>query len=169
MRAPQAAPVPDVASQSPVSNKALIAEASLTGAVTDRTGAVIAGATVSVINPVTGQARKVSTDSQGRYVFENLPPGNYNLKTSSRGFESYAHSGIAIISNQTTVADVALTIGAATQTITIEADSLAVQADSVTPTLIDGDPVNAHSDLFELTTDSGAVWISNDGRHWKRK
>ena len=58
----------------------------LTGTVTDPSGAVIAGATVTITNNGTGQARTAMTGSDGVYKFSLLPPGSYKVKFEATGF-----------------------------------------------------------------------------------
>src|SRR5262245_37961635 len=60
----------------------------LVGRVEDQTGAVVAGARVSVINKATGQERDVSTDSDGSYAFRDLQVGVYDLKVTQTGFKA---------------------------------------------------------------------------------
>src|SRR5271168_775235 len=60
----------------------------LTGTVSDSSGGVIAGATVTVTSLGTGQSRNATTDPNGSYKFSLLPPGNYSVKFSAAGFKS---------------------------------------------------------------------------------
>jgi hypothetical protein len=66
----------------------------------------------------------------GYYDFTGLNPGNYNLKVESKGFKTSVQTNIVVIVSQTSRSDVKLTIGAETQTVTVEADALTVQTDS---------------------------------------
>src|SRR6202051_1407536 len=56
------------------------------GTVTDATGAVVPGATVSFENRVTGYKRATNTDANGTFRFDNFPPNNYALTVSAQGF-----------------------------------------------------------------------------------
>src|ERR1700728_3906329 len=60
----------------------------LTGTVTDPSGGVIAGATVTATSLATGQERSVTTDAGGSYKFSLLDPGNYAVKFSANGFKT---------------------------------------------------------------------------------
>ena len=65
------------------------------------------------------------------------------MKVTAKGFESYAQNGIVVNVSQTARADIKLTVGAETQTVTVEADALAVQADSnVVSTLISSEQIS---------------------------
>ena len=61
---------------------------SITGVVTDASGAAIAGAAVKLDNPATGLSRAVSTSAQGEYLFPDLAVGLYAVTVSQSGFES---------------------------------------------------------------------------------
>src|SRR5215475_11481264 len=60
--------------------------ASLSGLVTDPSGAAVPNVTVTVTSPSTGYVRTVTTDSAGYYSFQNLPIGNYSVRVESPGF-----------------------------------------------------------------------------------
>ena len=62
---------------------------SITGTVTDPTGAVVAGATVEIRNPVSGFDRSATTDALGRFAFANVPFNPYHLTVTSSGFAAY--------------------------------------------------------------------------------
>ena len=62
----------------------------VSGTVTDPIGAVIPGAVVSILNPVSGYSRSVPTDSAGHFQFTNLPLNSYHLTATAKGFASVA-------------------------------------------------------------------------------
>jgi hypothetical protein len=113
------------------------ANSSVTGIVTDQTGAVVAGAKITLSDPATGVVRTTVTSSTGLYEVAGLNAANYNMKVAAKGFESFAQNGIVVNISASFRVDVKLTVGAETQTVTVEADALAVQSDSnVVSTLI---------------------------------
>src|SRR5436190_6136386 len=65
----------------------------ITGEVTDSSGAVIIGATVTVTNPQTNFTRTAATNSAGNYTFPALLPGVYNVRAEMQGFQSELRSG----------------------------------------------------------------------------
>jgi hypothetical protein len=67
---------------------------SLTGVVTDPSGAVVPGAHVSLIDVSKGYSFSASSDSVGRYVIRNLPPSSYRLIVEAKGFESFSQAGV---------------------------------------------------------------------------
>jgi Carboxypeptidase regulatory-like domain len=119
------------------------ANSELTGVVTDQTGAAVPGATIVLTNPATGITKTTVSGDTGLYNFAGLNPANYNMKVNAKGFQSYAQTGIVVNVSSTARADVKLTVGAETQTVTVEADALAVQSDSnVVSTLISSEQIS---------------------------
>lgn len=113
------------------------ANSNVTGIVTDQTGAVVPGAQVVLTDPATGTVRTAITSSTGLYNIAGLNAAHYNMTVTAKGFETYTQKGIVVDISNTFRVDVKLTVGAATQTVTVEADALTVQADSnVVSTLI---------------------------------
>ncbi len=119
------------------------ANSELTGIVTDQTGAVVPDATIVLINPATGYSKSTTSGATGLYDINGLNPANYNMKVTAKGFQGYAQTGIVVNVSATSRADIKLTVGAETQTVTVEADALAVQADSnVVSTLISSEQIS---------------------------
>ncbi len=66
----------------------------INGTVTDSSGSVVAGTTVTVTNPQTNFTRSTSSNENGNYNFPDLPPGNYTVKAEKQGFpERGSHGG----------------------------------------------------------------------------
>jgi hypothetical protein len=119
------------------------ANSEVTGIVTDQTGAVVAGAKIVLTDPATSETHSTVSGDSGLYDIPGLNPANYNLKVTAKGFESFAQNGIVVNVSNTFRVDVKLTVGAETQTVTVEADALAVQADSnVVSTLISAQEIS---------------------------
>jgi hypothetical protein len=81
---------------------------SLAGTVTDPKGALVAGATVTVASTITDQKFTATTDQQGRYKVEGLPPGVYVVTISAKGFSDVKREGVAVTDNQKAALDVKL-------------------------------------------------------------
>lgn len=95
----------------------------VTGTVTDNTGAIIPGATVSLSNPVSGYSRKAVTDANGQYTFSNVPYSNYHIVITAQGFGAITQD--ATVNSSLPVAMKAiLQVGAAAQNITVEGSDL---------------------------------------------
>jgi hypothetical protein len=119
------------------------ANSEVTGIVTDQTGAVVAGAKIVLTDPATGTVKTTASGSTGLYDIPGLNNANYNMKVTAKGFEAYAQNGIVVNVSSTIRADIKLTVGAETQTVTVEADALAVQSDSnVVSTLISSEQIS---------------------------
>ncbi|MGA2727775.1 MAG: carboxypeptidase-like regulatory domain-containing protein, partial [Terracidiphilus sp.] len=119
------------------------ANSELTGIVTDQTGAVVPDAKIVLTDPGTGASKTTTSGATGLYDISGLNPANYNLKVSAKGFEAYAQTGVVVNVSTTSRVDIKLTVGSETQTVTVEADALAVQADSnVVSTLISSEQIS---------------------------
>ena len=87
--------------------------------------------------------KTTESGATGLYDINGLNPANYNIKVTAKGFQSYAQNGVVVNVSQTERVDIKLTVGAETQTVTVEADALAVQADSnVVSTLISSEQIS---------------------------
>ena len=97
----------------------LTTTASLTGTVTDNSGAVIAQATFIVSGVDNGISRTVKTDATGGFTVPLLPPASYSLKVESKGFKSYEQKGITLQPDHTSRQDVQLPVGAETEQVEV--------------------------------------------------
>jgi hypothetical protein len=98
---------------------------SISGTVTDPTGAVVPGATVQVHNPVSEFTRSTTTDSEGQFNFSNVPLNRYHLTVSIQGFTSFAQD-VEVRSALPQSVNVTLQVSGSAQNITVqgEADDL---------------------------------------------
>src|SRR5271155_703336 len=85
--------------------------ASLTGQVTDNSGAIVPGATVTATNTDTSLAQTASTNGQGIYLIAPLPPGHYKLTVEAKGFERYVQNGIELSVSVNSTQNVTLKTG----------------------------------------------------------
>ena len=92
---------------------AQLSTAQLSGRVTDESGAVLPGVTVTVTQTDTGFTRSDVTDGNGSYVLSNLPPGPYRLEMSLAGFRTYVQTGIVLQVAASPVINAALSVGRA--------------------------------------------------------
>ncbi|HXU21702.1 MAG TPA: carboxypeptidase regulatory-like domain-containing protein [Verrucomicrobiae bacterium] len=104
----------------------------LAGTVTDPSGGVVAGASITITNTGTGQARTATTDSNGSYKFSLLPPGNYSVKFSSPGFQTAEVPSVTVNVTETAVLNHALQVGGQSIQVTVEATTQAIQTENVT-------------------------------------
>jgi hypothetical protein len=97
---------------------------SLTGQITDPSGAAIAGATVTLTNIDTNYPQTVKTDTTGVYQFKLLQPGNYSLSISAASFAEYQQKGIVINANLYATQNVHLKVATAKgETVNVTADA----------------------------------------------
>jgi Carboxypeptidase regulatory-like domain len=95
---------------------------SLHGIVTDPSGAAVPGASVIVRNVETGATETLTTDHGGRYGVPIMPPGDYEIQVSSRGFRPLTQRGAQLALGQTLVVDLALEVGSLEAVVTVTAD-----------------------------------------------
>jgi hypothetical protein len=101
----------------------------LTGTVTDPTGAVVSGATVTLKSAATGATRTATTDGSGAYRFSLIQPGSYTVSANAQGF-SNAQATTTVSAGQATIADVKMAVGNNTQTVEVTSAAALVQADN---------------------------------------
>jgi Carboxypeptidase regulatory-like domain len=108
---------------------------SISGTVTDPTGAVVTNATVGIHNPVSGYSRSTTTDTAGKFNFPNVPFNPYHLSVSAKGFAPYAQD-VEVRSGVPLDVPITLQVSASGETVTVEAAG----------DLIENDPI-AHTDV----------------------
>src|SRR5580658_1137516 len=104
--------------------------ASISGTVTDASGAVVTGASVTATNVDTGIATTQATNAQGFYSFQSLPLGKYTISVQMAGFKSYAQTGLVLDVNSALVVDVKLQVGAASEKVEVSASALHVDTEA---------------------------------------
>ena len=102
----------------------------LTGTVTDTSGAVVPGATVTATSVDTGQARTTTTGADGAYTIGLLSPGNYRVKFEAAGFRAVEIPSATVTVTETAVLDRTLEVGAQEQTVTVAESVETIQAAS---------------------------------------
>jgi hypothetical protein len=107
---------------------------SLSGTVTDASGAALPKATVSITNVATGVTTNVVTNAQGIYNAPNLLPGNYQVTVSALGFGTTVHGGVILTVGAQQVLNVAMKVGAVTERVEVTGQASDVQLASPTIT-----------------------------------
>ncbi|HYZ85702.1 MAG TPA: carboxypeptidase regulatory-like domain-containing protein, partial [Bryobacteraceae bacterium] len=100
----------------------------IVGAVTDSTGAVVAGARVVVTNSATSARFEATTNTEGAYTVPLLPPGAYGVTVSRQGFRTFEQKGIQLRVQQQARVDVMLQVGEVTESVSVVADAAVVEA-----------------------------------------
>jgi Carboxypeptidase regulatory-like domain len=125
--------------------------AELDGTVSDPTGAAVPRAQVTITNTATSEVRTGTTNGEGLYDFPGMRIGTYTLSVTAAGFETYSKTDIVMNVAATVRENVALVIGASSQTVSVEADALHLQSDT--------------NEVSNLITGEQMTQLATDGRN----
>jgi len=124
---------------------------SISGEVTDPNGAVVPGATATLINDKTGDKREQVTNEVGRFNFASVQPGTYSVKIEHQGFETLLRTRVVLSANEDLAfGEVTLKTGQLSETVTIASEGQLVEKES--------------SDLTSRLTSDQINLISTKGR-----
>jgi len=101
----------------------------VSGTLSDLTGAVIQGSKVMLTDSQKGYVFTTTSDSDGRYLFRSIPPGVYSVSADAKGFEKTRSTAFKVDVNQNATANLTLKVAGAAQTVTVEAASRAIQTE----------------------------------------
>ncbi len=132
------------------SSSAFAQQATIVGTVTDPSGAVVPNVAVSITNTDTGLNRVFPTNDVGQYVAPDLQIGHYNIKATAAGFKAAEQKNIVLTVGDRIRIDFQMQMGAAQETVTVEANAVRVQADS--------------GEVSNLITDQQMTQIAVSGR-----
>src|SRR5204862_4648785 len=104
--------------------------ATIVGTVRVRSGSVIEHVNITVTQAETSLAHTFATNEAGQYVAVDLPVGHYNIKAEASGFKVAEQKGLVLQVGDRTRVDFQMSLGAASETVTVEANAVRVQADS---------------------------------------
>jgi hypothetical protein len=104
-----------------------VAIGSVSGTVADQSGSYVPGATVNMTETDKGTVHTVTTTSEGRYTFNNLPTGPYRLDAQAKGFKNYVQTGIVLQVAENLTQNIALQVGALTETVEVTAGASMVE------------------------------------------
>jgi len=124
---------------------------SITGQVTDPTGAIIPKAHVTATNTDTGYVSSVFTTAGGFYTAPELPPGPYKVTVEAPGFKSYLRTGIHLAVQENATIDVKLAIGSTQETIDVSSDAPLIDI--------------ADASVGQVLTNDQVEDLPNDGRN----
>jgi len=143
-------------------SRAQITTSAVNGTVTDGTGAVVPGASISVVNTATGVEYRATTDGQGAFHVTQLPPGSYTLQVSKTGFQTQNIQAFKLFVDQQFQQNITLAVGQTTQTVSVSAASLLLdtqasnQEQVIENQQIDDMPLNGR-DVLQLAQLSAGV------------
>lgn len=110
----------------------LAQNASLSGRITDASGAVVPGADVKARNTASGLVSAAQTNAEGFYALPALPPGRYDVEVSKAGFAPVRQTGLELAVQQSARLDIALKVGGVTETVEVSAQALILESESAT-------------------------------------
>ena len=156
-----------------VTAKGQNATGSMVGTITDSSGSSVPNAHVTIQNMATQEVREVTTQESGDFTVQLLNPGDYSVTVVAGGFEQAVKTGIVLQVGRTVRADFALRVGAETQSVTVNADSLTLDTDSAQSgqTIVENQitqlPLNGRNftDLLFLTP--GAVQSTSEQNQFR--
>jgi Carboxypeptidase regulatory-like domain len=137
--------------------------ATLSGMVTDQSGAAVPGAAVTARNLDTGLARSTVTDQTGRYQLSALPVGQYEIRVKKDGFAEGVRTGIRLVVGQDASADLSLRVGAVSEEMKVSGDVALVNVTTQDVTGLVGEqqvkelPLNGRSYDLLLALNPGVV------------
>lgn len=141
----------------------IVPTATLTGTITDPSGAVIPSAPVQVVNTATRVAKETASDAQGRFSFNFLAPGTYELNVSAAGFNAYHRIGITLNVNEPATANVRLAVQSTSAEVTVNDNAEMIDTESSTLHQIVGQeylgnlPLNGRNAATLVTMAPGVV------------
>jgi hypothetical protein len=114
-----------------VAGAQLSTTATITGSVTDATGAVVPGAAVSIKNTATGVVSKSASNADGSFVVPGLNVGTYSVSISKEGFAPYTESGVVLHPAVTATVNGVLKVGGSSTSVTVDAATVQVETATV--------------------------------------
>jgi len=135
---------------------------SISGTITDSSGAAVPGANVTLTNLSTSEKRTQASGDEGHFTFVNLFQGNYRIDVEKQGFKHFARPSVVVQVQQDTHIDAALTVGQVTETIEVTAETPLFQTETsslgqvVEQRKADELPLNGRN-IFNLITVSPAA------------
>jgi Carboxypeptidase regulatory-like domain/TonB dependent receptor len=123
-------PVFAIVLMAPNAARAQASRGSIAGGVHDPAGAVVPNATVTITNVDTSTSYPLATNSDGRFSYPALPPGNYKVTVAAPGFKEAVQEGITVSIGTTSSLDIGLQVGQTSQSVTVNADAQQIQTES---------------------------------------
>jgi len=132
------------------------------GTVTDATGAIVPGSTVTIVNPVSGLSRSTTSDSDGHFQFTNLPLNPYHLSVSVAGFAPYSQD-VQVQSVVPITLKTVLTVGATSTVVDVTTSGDLLESDSTFHTDLDRDAFSKLPLESQSSSLSSLVTLSSPG------
>ncbi len=135
----------------------------ISGTITDKTGAVIPNARITITNKETGASQVTTTNESGYFVVPNLPAGTYDVTAEKEGFQRCTSAGVILDPAGRPQVSCTMEVGQVTQTVEVQAQALTVQTEDakvsrvVNSTQIEEMPVNGRNFASLLALQPGVV------------
>lgn len=139
----------------------------ISGTVTDPSGAVVSNALVTVTETNTGTVNKTKSDASGQYVVPFLPPGTYNIAVELSGFKKFVRNAITLQSAEHPIIDVGLQLGNTQETVNVTSDAPLVDTANssvgqiVSTAQVEDFPINGRTPLVLTQLAVGVVATAN--------
>jgi hypothetical protein len=152
------------------SAKAQIERATLTGTVTDPSGASVPNARVEIVSPSTGFERHVDTGDAGVYSITDLPIGRYDITISHEGFKTFEERGIELFVRQTRTVDAQLQVGTAIARVEVQGATQALENTNaelgsvLQSRQVNDIPINGRDWATLMTLAPGAINLGGGGQ-----
>jgi hypothetical protein len=145
-------------------------DGTIEGVITDPSNSVVAGATVTITATATRQTFTATTNADGFYSIRSIPPGNYTIKVEQQGFSTATAENVVVQVGQVARTDIALKVGAPSETVQVEIGSTDIQVDTTRQTIdgvitgreITALPLNARN-FLELASLQPGVTVMDGG------
>ncbi|HEX3986956.1 MAG TPA: carboxypeptidase regulatory-like domain-containing protein [Acidobacteriaceae bacterium] len=139
---------------------------SVSGTITDPSGAIVPGASVTLLNPATGVSLHAVASAAGLYTFISLNPGVYRVTVNQSGFTTAERENVTVTVDQTTIADIGLKVGSVSTVVKVnEETNLVEPSNSTVGQLISADTIDRvpllNRDVYDLTQLSPGVTPAN--------
>ena len=136
--------------------------ATLSGTVEDQNGAIVAGANIALVSVAQGSQRLATTNSEGRFVFPQLAPGQYSVTATREGFAPVEIKNVSLNVNDQVALHITLTIGEISQSVEVREGAALITESSEVATVVDRQfvanlPLNGRSFHSLMTLTPGVV------------
>jgi outer membrane receptor protein involved in Fe transport len=146
-------------------SRAQVTTATISGTVSDSSGAVLPNAKVEIVNEGTGASRIVMAGPDGHYTAPSLPVGNYRLTVTADGFQTDVRSGVVLTVGQQAVVDLKMSVGAVSESVQVTGEAPLVETTESTVSYLVSDktmrdlPLNGR-DMSQLILLNPGVTLS---------
>jgi Carboxypeptidase regulatory-like domain len=101
----------------------------INGVITDSSGGVVPGATISAIEEQTGLSRDTISGANGLYTFPSLRPTSYEIRAVLTGFRTFRRTGLQLAANQNLTVNITLELGELSETVSVAGEAANVDVD----------------------------------------